>query len=380
MNKNSTEKFISQNTDHYFKKTKKIILDNKDVTVTYAIFMRRPVLFCPRLAIDWLKKVEKARNTKFLIKLCHDEGAWVGAGEPLMYITGLFSKLVDLETIYLQLIGPASVAAYNVFNMCSDMNKTSFLAMDARHCAGPNMHDLMAYGASVGSKKAQEEKKALGFIGSSCESTAHYFKKNNALGTMPHALIGFAGSTLEAAKLFNKTFPEDQLVVLVDYFGKEISDSIAVCNHFHELAKQGRISIRLDTHGGRYIEGLNIEKSYTILEKHNPQSIRNYRNEKELKWLVGAGVSAAAIVYMRQNLDKRGLKNVKIIASSGFNPTKCKLFASVKAPVDIIGTGSYIPENWEETYATADVVKYENKDLVKKGREFLILSENNEKL
>ena len=80
MNKNSTEKFISQNTDHYFKKTKKIILDNKDVTVTYAIFMRRPVLFCPRLAIDWLKKVEKAlrRITEDSYDECEDCGALIG--------------------------------------------------------------------------------------------------------------------------------------------------------------------------------------------------------------------------------------------------------------------------------------------------------------
>ena len=297
-----------------------------------------------------------------------------------MYVSGSFLLLVDLETALLQKIGATCVAAYNAKSMVESLPKTSFLAMDARHCAGADMADLMAYGAYVGSQRVKSETDAIGFIGCATDKTAHLFENTKGLGTMPHALIGFAGSTLEAAKLFNKTYPKDQLVVLVDYFGKEISDSISVCNHFHQLAKQGRISIRLDTHGGRYIEGLNIEKSYAILEKHNPQSIRNYRNEKELKWLVGAGVSAAAIVYMRQNLDKRGLKNVKIIASSGFNPTKCKLFASVKAPVDIIGTGSYIPENWEETYATADVVKYENKDLVKKGREFLILSDNNEKL
>ena len=28
--------------------------------------------------------------------------------------------------------------------------------------------------------------------------------------------------------------------------------------------------------------------------------------------------------------------------------------ASVRAPIDVIGTGSYLPERWSETYATAD--------------------------
>ena len=72
--------------------------------------------------------------------------------------------------------------------------------------------------------------------------------------------------------------------------------------------------------------------------------------------------------YTRQ----KWLEKVKIVASSGFNPEKCLLFANTNAPVDVIGTGSYIPNNWEETYATADIIKYGEKSLVKKGREFLI--------
>ncbi len=372
MSKKTIDDFINLNTDLYFRKTRKIVEFNKDIKVTYAIFMRRPVLFCPRLAINWLKKVEKIRKTKFYIRLFHKEGSWVGAGEPLMYITGKFSKLVELETIYLQLIGPASVAAYNAFTMCSEMPETKFLAMDARHCAGAQMHELMAYGASIGSKKAIKEKKAKGFIGTSCKSTAHFFNKKDGLGTMPHSLIGYAGSTLKAAELYRKCNPKENLTILVDYFGKEITDALNVCKKFSTLANKGQLSIRLDTHGGRYIEGLNLEKSYEILEKHNPKSIRSYRNEQELKWLVGAGVSAAAVIHLRNMLNENGWRKVNIIASSGFTALKCKLFGNIKVPVDIIGTGSYIPDDWTETYATADVIRYGNTDLVKKGREFLL--------
>ena len=45
--------------------------------------------------------------------------------------------------------------------------------------------------------------------------------------------------------------------------------------------------------------------------------------------------------------------------------------ASVGAPIDVIGTGSYLPDIWEETYATADIVEYDGNRSVKKGREFL---------
>ena len=139
MKNNELEKFLDLNTDHYFKKTKHIILKNKDMQVTYAVFMRRPVLFCPSLAIKWLRKIEKIRNTKFNIKMYYKEGEWVGAGEPLMFLSGKFSQLVELETTYLQLIGPASVAAYNAFKMCTDLPNTAFMAMDARHCAGAHL-------------------------------------------------------------------------------------------------------------------------------------------------------------------------------------------------------------------------------------------------
>ena len=255
--------------------------------------------------------------------------------------------------------------------MCVDLPNTTFMAMDARHCAGAHMHELMAYGASVGSDKAKKEVNAKGFIGSSCKSTSYFFKNEHAVGTMPHALIGYAGSTLNAAKFYNNTFPDEPLTVLVDYFGKEISDTLEVCKYYEKLIKDKKLFVRLDTHGGRYIEGLDIEKSYNILEKFNPNCIRTYRNEQELKWLVGAGVSAASIIYLRKILDENNFTNVKIIASSGFTPAKCKLFSVAKVPIDIIGTGSYIPDLWEETYATSDIIRYNGKNLVKKGREFL---------
>ena len=371
------EKFVSDNTDYYFKRSKGIISKNSDSIVTYAVFMRRPVIFCPKIAIDWLMQAAKTRETKFNIELCYQEGAWVGAGEPLMLLSGKLSELIDLETLYLQLLGPSCVAAYNAYSMCSDLPKTSFLAMDSRHCAGIEMHNLMAYGASVGSDKAKREKGAIGFIGSASNNTAHYFGSKTGVGTMPHAFIGYSGSTLRAAEMYNQEYPDDNLTVLVDYFGKEVSDSLEVCKSFKTKAKEGKLAIRLDTHGGRFVEGLDTEKSYEVLEKNAPESIRTYRTEEELRWMVGTGVSAAAIWFIRLALNREGWNNVKIIASSGFNPAKCKLFASINVPVDVIGTGSYLPDKWTETYATADIIKYDGNNLVKKGREFLFSVKKN---
>jgi nicotinate phosphoribosyltransferase len=73
-------------TDSYFKKTKAAVERYGDVRATYAVFMRRPVISAPRLMVDWLQAMAAARDTEFEIELTHEESAWVGAGEPMMYI------------------------------------------------------------------------------------------------------------------------------------------------------------------------------------------------------------------------------------------------------------------------------------------------------
>jgi hypothetical protein len=39
---------------------------------------------------------------------------------------------------------------------------------------------------------------------------------------------------------------------------------------------------------------------------------------------------------------------------------------------DVVGTGSFLPDQWNDTYATADIVDYDDKPSVKVGREFLL--------
>jgi nicotinate phosphoribosyltransferase len=363
---------LAAQTDSYFLKTKAIVGRFGDRLATYAVFLRRPVICTPRLAIEFLEHAAAERGTRFDIELNYPEGALVGAGEPILYITGPLFHLVDLETVLLQTLGPACVAAYNAYAMCADLPKVAFLAMDARHCAGAEMAAMMAYAAAVGSEVARREAGAIGFVGCAADATARFFGQQQGLGTMPHALIGYAGSTVRAAEMFREVFPDEPMTVLIDYFGQEITDALAVGRRFSELAAAGRLAVRIDTPGGRYCEGLDPARSYEVLERHAPQSIRGYRTEEELRYLVGAGVSAAAIWLMRQRLDEAGFAGIKIVASSGFGPAKCRIMAAASAPIDVIGTGSYLPELWSETYATADIIAYDGKPMVKAGREFLL--------
>ena len=366
------EASLAAHTDSYFLKTKAIVEQFGDRRATYAVFMRRPVISTPRLAIEFLETMAAARGTSFEIEVNHPEGAMVGAGQVILYVTGQFHHLVDLETLLLQKLGPACVAAYNASAMCAELPKVAFLAMDARHCAGGEMAEMMAYAAAVGSAHAKKVADAIGFIGCAADATAPYFGQAKGIGTMPHALIGYAGSTVRAAEMFHATFPDEPLTVLVDYFGREISDAVAVCRRFPELAAAGNLAFRMDTPGGRYCEGLDLGLSYAVLERHAPQSIRGYRTEEELRDLVGTGVSAAALWKLRLVLNEAGFPHARIVASSGFGPQKCRMMAVANAPINAIGTGSYLPEAWRETYATADIIAFDGQPMVKAGREFLL--------
>src|SRR6516165_7141364 len=86
---------------------------------------------------------------------------------------------------------------------------------------------------------------AVGFVGNATDATARFFGNATGKGTMPHALVGYAGSTLRAAEMFHEAFPEETLTVLVDYFGLEVTDSLAVCRRFPELVAQGRLALRI---------------------------------------------------------------------------------------------------------------------------------------
>ena len=54
---------IAARTDSYFNRTKTIVARFGDKRVTYAVFLRRPVICAPRLMLDWLTTVaERARH------------------------------------------------------------------------------------------------------------------------------------------------------------------------------------------------------------------------------------------------------------------------------------------------------------------------------
>jgi nicotinate phosphoribosyltransferase len=383
---------IAAQTDKYFTNTARIVQAAGDTEATYAVFMRRRVIAALEPVVRVIERLAPGTKVK---RFCA-EGDLVPSEKKMLEITGSMAKLSEIETLFLQKTGFPCVCANNAYEMCLAMPGSSFLDMHARHGTGPDMNILAAYGAAIGSEAAKRREPAVkGFIGSSQDLTAPFFGAPGGLGTMPHALVGYTGGdVLESLKLFARTIPEaPTLVALVDYTGQEVTDSLRCARWFYEEAKldqQGKaFGIRLDTHGGRFAEGLDYERSvdivghwlgvageYNIVEQVLGQRAfqldpSNILVDKVRRILFGKGVSVAAIVHARQAFDGAGYKGALIVGSSGFDPQKCMVMGAARAPLDIVGTGSFLPATLTETYATADIIAYDGVRRVKVGREFL---------
>ena len=383
---------IASQTDKYFTNTSRIVAANGDMEVTFAVFMRRRVVAALEPTIRLVKRfVPEARVKRF-----YQEGDIVPSESKLLEITGSMAKLSEIETLLLQKIGFPCVSANNAYEMCRAIPNAAFMDMHARHASGAEMNILAAYGAAVGSAAAKRADPAVkGFVGSSQDLTAPFFGAGAGMGTMPHALVGYTnGDVLEAMMLFARTIPEAKsLIALVDYTGDEVSDSLRCAHWFYDEAKlqtQGKqFGIRLDTHGGRFAEGLDYEKSVETvghwLGVHGEYNIveqvlggrafqldpNNILVDKVRRILFGKGVSVASVIHVRRALDKAGYKEAQIVASSGFDPQKCQVMGAARAPLDLVGTGSFLPATLTETYATADIIAYNGVRRVKVGREFL---------
>ncbi len=383
---------VSAQTDKYFSNTARIVAQNGDLDVTFAVFMRRRVIAAVDPAVRLLQRlVPEASIQRFF-----SEGDLVPSEKKMLEIAGPMARLSEVETLFLQKVGFPCVAANNAYEMCLAVPGAAFLDMHARHGTGADINLLAAYGAAVGSDAAiVRNPNVKGFVGSSQDLTAPFFGSAEGKGTMPHSLVGYTdGDVLKALQFFADTVKEaDSLVALVDYRGQEISDALRCARWFYEesgLPASGKtFGIRLDTHGGRFAEGLDYERSvetvgdwlgvsgeYNIVERVLGQRAfqldpNNILVDKVRRILFGKGVSVAAIIHARRALDGEGFKAARIVGSSGFDPQKCQVMGAANAPLDMVGTGSFLPATLTETYATADIIAYGGVKRVKIGREFL---------
>ena len=342
-----------------------------DARVTYAVFIRRPAVSAPRLALDWAGDRGRAPRHPVRDRPALPRGQWVGAGEPIFYVTGSLVHLVDLETILLQKIGPACVAAYNAYTMCTDLPETAFLAMGcASLCRDRDGRDdgLCRIGR-IGTAEAQVER---------CRIRGQRDRRDGTLflpiaRARHHASCAGRLRGIDAAggRNVRRCISDEPMTVLWTILAANLGHHRSVppvsgpCRRGYAVGatRYAGAALRRGTRSGanRTRVGTPCPAGGTRL----PLPMPSWGN------LVGPGVSAAAVWHRADALDGAGFPGVKIVASSGFDPAKCKLMGRGRGADPTLSAPEAICRVCgTKHYATADIIEYDGEKRVKIGREF----------
>jgi nicotinate phosphoribosyltransferase len=250
--------------------------------------------------------------------------------ETVMHITGDASLFAHLETIYLGVLARRTKVATNVRNVVNAANGKIVLYFPARfdHWA---VQGGDGYAAHIG-----------GVAGVSTTAQGEWWGAS-ASGTVPHALIAaLGGDTLQAVKIFSATYPDTNLVALVDFD----NDCVGTALRCAEALGEKLWGVRLDTS-----ENMVDKSIVPIMGGFKPN-----------------GVVPELVCMTRKALDKAGFQHVKIVVSGGFTPEKIAKFEAIGVPVDSYGVGSCLLGGAYDF--TADIVQLEGRPCAKAGRRY----------
>ena len=313
-----------------------------DTQVTYAVFLRRPVVSAPRLMLDWLAEVAAARGT-FDIDVMHP-GRRLGRrrrADPLYHRRSW--PLADCETLFLQKLGPPCVAAHNAYQMCA---RTTESRLPGDGCAA------LRRGRDAGHDGlCRQRRQYRGARGRRARLRRHrhryggaFFGATRGRGTMPHALIGYAGSHPPRRRDVPRGLPGREPDRADDYFGREITDGLEVCRALPGPRRAGRLA-GAARHAWRPLPR-GARPGRELCRAGTPRAGRHpplpQRRPNCAIWSAPASPPPRSGGCGRP-WTRPGSTKVRIVASSGFGVEKCRVMADTKAPIDIVGTGSFIP-------------------------------------
>ncbi|AKJ65100.1 hypothetical protein [Kiritimatiella glycovorans] len=264
-----------------------------------------------------------------VLEALHD-GDRIAPWETVMHITGDASLFAHLETVYLGVLARRTRIATNVRRTVDAAGDKVVLFFPARfdHWA---VQGGDGYAAHIG-----------GAGGVSTDAQGEWWGES-AKGTVPHALIAaVGGDTVQAVKLFDDSFPDVNLVALVDFDNDCVGTSLQCC----EALGDRLWGVRLDT------AGTMVDRSMIPRMGEEPPT----------------GVTPQLVESTRRELDRHGYEHVRIIVSGGFHPDRIRMFEDMAVPVDAYGVGSSLMRgHWD---FTADVVLREGEPCAKQGRTY----------
>ncbi|WP_029608890.1 nicotinate phosphoribosyltransferase [Mycoplasma simbae] len=198
------------------------------------------------------------------------------------------------------------------------LTRSSNIATNARNCVlAAKGKDIIYMGDRMDHWMMQEidgKAATLGGCASMSTDAQNVVPSETTFGSVPHCLIqNFNGDTAAAMKAYQKVFPQDSLISLVDYHNNVIRESLAS----YEAIGDKLWGVRIDT-------SKNMKDHMFDNEPDNPEYY---------------GVNIEQVKRLRKALDEAGATNVKIVISSGLNAEKIAKFEAANAPVDAYGVG-----------------------------------------
>ncbi|HLR42708.1 MAG TPA: nicotinate phosphoribosyltransferase [Pseudogracilibacillus sp.] len=317
----------------YFLKTKEIVQKYKeDNIVTMQFFQKDEGVLCGTDESIALLHTFADHPEQLEIKSLKD-GDKIAPFETVLTITGPYQYFGYLEGIIDGILSRRTSVATNVYNVVKAAGDKPIIFMGDR-----DDHYTQQSGDGYAA-----------FIGGSTAQATHAMNEwwgKAGMGTMPHALIQmFRGDIVAATKAYHETFPEDELMALVDYNNDVISDSLKVARAFGEKLS----AVRLDT-------------SNTLIDKYF------LRNEHLLGTFDPRGVNPELVFALRKALDEEGFTFVKIVVSGGFTEERIKQFEADNVPVDMYGIGRNLLKL--NNSFTGDNVLLDGSHSAKVGRKF----------
>ena len=289
----------------YFLKTKKIIEKYKaNNTVTMQFFSRDPAVLCGTDEVLALIKTFATDSDGLEIYSLRD-GDKVKPYETVLTITGPYQNFGYLEGVIDGILARRTSVATNVYEVVKAANNKPIIFMGDRddhytQQAGDG------YSAYIGGSQAQ-----------ATHAMNEWWGKEG-MGTMPHALIQmFEGDVVAATKAYHETFPEDELMALVDHNNDVITDALKVAREF-----------------GHVLKGVRLDTSNTLVDQYF------VRHPHVLGTFDPRGVNPELLYALREALDAEGFNHVKIVATGGFDAKRIAEYEEKGAPVDLYGVGS----------------------------------------
>ena len=345
----------SELADEYFNRSLSVVAGTprEHTRVRYAVFCRQSGVLA---GVDAVLRLVRARCGPDVRVCGKSDGQAFAPLEVVLTLEGPFGQLVTLETEYLGYLA-WSAAAANMAAIVEAAGDIPVIDMAARHFPpelSPGIGVAAAVGGATGTSTAAGHAEAhvrFGIGAEQVQVAGRPPRDFKLYGTIPHALNAvFEGDSVESAVAYHDRYPDVPLTILVDFEGTE-RDVISAAVRRFGSALQG---VRLDIAGSRVHQG-GHEKANRALEMRILSAVSERAAAQAAldRYGFGPGVTIESVYNARDLLNSLGARQTQIVVSGGFTPEKARAFMACRAPMDAIGTGSWV----QFAPFTSDIVK-----------------------